>query len=169
MTIKEAIRNDFLKHLFFEFSNNIFTDDGLSLINENKEIIFEERGIFPYTDEILDRIYKFFKPLIKEVKDFETKHFTYKFDDLENLFIHSLIVDIDYTNLPNRESGSNGHFVGDKKIYQNSKLNEVCIIYEIKCKKTSFEYEIKSLLAHELMHAYEDYNRRIKGEEVANS
>lgn len=164
--LENIVKERFLKHIFYEFSHNVFTDDGFGMILENRGKIYESKGIFNGIDDIVAHIREHFRLLAHDVKPNETQILEKTFNKLDNFFIENLECKIVYTNTPDINYGSNGTFQSNYNIIKNNntpKLEYGLLNITIISDTQYFANELESMISHELIHGYEIYNREVKG------
>lgn len=149
----------------------MFSRDGFYMLSESREKqrLHEARGLFPNLDEVVNIIWRAIEPDAMKCELNNSCHIEKTFEGKEKLFIKTLIIDANFMD--------NGGAVRDSMATNQSnnsvfKINGIpflerdTVVYDIKSDKNDFKNEFKSLTAHELTHAYEEFQRLIKGRET---
>ena len=137
-----------------DINDSLLTHIAIDYILESHQYeLFEKYGVYDGCKELVDYIinkvikkYKQNYTLIKEDLNKEN------FKKFTNIFFDKLIITIKISN-----NTSNGGYINDK----NKNLNKDHIFdyieFEFNINKDKFEHDLRSLLYHELTHAYQEY------------
>lgn len=132
----------FRSHLFIEYYFRQEQKFLLEHFHSDNKKLFESYGLFENIEEVVDKIY--YDVLLKNKTELI----------IDNNWIHN--IEILYINDDNLILKA-GYNFRDSKL-KNNKFNPLGLIVNNACID---DKNIKSILAHELQHAYEDYNRRV--------
>ena len=131
----------FRSHLFIEYYFRQEQKFLLEHFHSDNNKLFESYGLFENIDEIIDQIY--YDILLK--------------DKTEIIIDNDWIYKISVLYLEDKDLLLRAGYLYKKSILKNGKFNPLALVIN---KKHINDKNIKSLLAHELQHAYEDYNRQ---------
>lgn len=131
----------FRSHLFIEYYFRQEQKFLLEHFHSDNNKLFESYGLFENIDEIIDQIY--YDILLK--------------DKTEIIIDNDWIYNISVLYLEDKDLLLRAGYLYKKSILKNGKFNPLALVIN---KKHINDKNIKSLLAHELQHAYEDYNRQ---------
>ena len=131
----------FRSHLFIEYYFRQEQKFLLEHFYSDNNKLFESYGLFENIDEIIDQIY--YDILLK--------------DKTEIIIDNDWIYNISVLYLEDKDLLLRAGYLYKKSILKNGKFNPLALVIN---KKHINDKNIKSLLAHELQHAYEDYNRQ---------
>lgn len=149
---EKQLKEDLETHVKLEFQRKDFN------------VLNEERGIAPHIDEIINHIVRDF---MAQYKADPTKE-KYSIEKVATanssglLFFKFITVEITVGDDIVENNGD--YIMSPAPLNDNNKLNLVKIIAFIN-KKHCNERNVSTLIAHELTHAWEDYQRKIKGDE----
>lgn len=130
----------------------------------------EERGRIPEIEQILDELAPLVAQGINKQGNFTKKGIIY-YPSFETFFneiqIPTVFFQITEEDENSDEERCNddalGHFKYGTAKWEDDKLDCLEIGLKIKCPLSRLLYNVRRGLAHELLHAYEFYNKRIKG------
>lgn len=123
------------------------------ILESNQYELFEKYGVYDGCKELVDYILK------KVIKKYKQDYITIKCNikeneihEFDNVFFEELIISIKIS-----DHISTGGYVNDrdKKLNKEKKFNY--IEFEFNINKSNFKTDLKSLLYHELTHAYQDF------------
>ena len=147
------IDKDIYKHLYLEFSQYCYTNEGIKLLTENKNIILEKHGIIPNIDEYINIAVAYFYNELKPFNKDKTINLTENiFNVIRNCFFENVDITVNFKYKKNT-TGSNA-------VTKLTYPQKLVMIFDINADITTFLSEFKSLFAHELLHFYEDVKRR---------
>ena len=137
-----------------DINDSLLTHIAIDYILESHQYeLFEKYGVYDGCKELVDYIinkvikkYKQNYTLIKEDLNKEN------FKNFTNIFFDKLIITIKISN-----NSSEGGYVNNKynKLNKDNKFDY--IEFEFNINKNKFEHDLRSLLYHELTHAYQEY------------
>ena len=123
------------------------------ILESDQYELFEKYGVYDGCKELVDYILK------KVIKKYKQNYITIKCDikeneihNFDNVFFEELIINIKIS-----DHTSTGGYVNDKNktLNKNKKFDHISFEFDIN--KLQFESDLKSLLYHELTHAYQDF------------
>lgn len=132
--------------------------------NSEEYLLQEERGTLPDIEQIVAEIDDFIESEIVKQQSFYLQNLTYKtnintfFNEIEFRYIKIVIV-----NDENFEDNTNGCTIKGATIMGKDKIEKFGMGLFIQCPISRLGYHIRSLTAHELLHAYELYKKGLKG------
>lgn len=148
---------DFYINFFYALGNN---DYKAKLLGENKNLVLEQYGLIPHLDDYCNILYNYVKNEIVK-KNFKITLIENIFKDIPNVFFRQPSFVIDYT--PSNEHHYYGKYSPMLNEFNFNKSTKKFNLLQINMKFSCNEYELYSLLkktfAHELTHAYEDWQR----------
>lgn len=150
---EKQLKEDLEAHVKLEFQRKDFN------------VLNEERGIVPYIDNIINPIVSSFMDQYKADpnQDEYVIHKTAYKSGKELLFFNQLKVVIDMGPKVKKDSGD--YIMSPTPLTKTNKIYRVTIKVGL-TKGNWIDRRLTVLLAHEMTHAWEDYQRRIKGGET---
>ena len=151
--IQDILEEIFRAHLFIEFyyNNNgklfIFEQSDRQL---NEEVLLENYGVFKGCKNLAYQLLDF----IKSNKGKKTANFSIKHCP----WLEQIKVALNYQN-------GEAAYIPEDSVFVNDKFKTIYILFNPNFTNTS---DGLSLLMHELMHAYQDYQLRLKGLSLEN-
>ena len=123
------------------------------ILESDQYELFEKYGVYDGCKELVDYISK------KVIKKYKQNYITIKcniiekdIDDFNNVFFKKLIINIKVS-----DNISTGGYVNNKNKKLNREKKFDYIEFEFNINKSKFKTDLKSLLYHELTHAYQEY------------
>lgn len=132
--------------------------------NSEEYLLQEERGTLLDIEQIVAEIDDFIESEIVKQQSFYLQNLTYKtsvntfFNEIEFRYVKVIIV-----NDENFEDNTNGCTIKGATIMGKDKIEKFGMGLFIQCPISRLGYHIRSLAAHELLHAYELYKKGLKG------
>lgn len=142
--INESIVND---------EDTLLTHIAIDYINQSKqEYLFEKYGIYNGCKELVNFILNKIKNKYKNNYTFITNIKKSELKDYENVFYEE--IELVISNTQNASNG--GYIVSDKNKLNKNNLFDI-IKFKFNINHKNFIQDLRSLLYHELTHAYNDY------------
>lgn len=160
MRYAEEIEERFKRHLFLEYSKSFFTKEGMMVLHEGLQKLYEERGILPnlgaYTKILQDNVYLQINLNASFGRAYIENNI---FKNIKTCFFENVNIVINYTNCGlNTGDGRYLHGEGLNEIV-NGRLKDLFIDINLQCDKEHFDENLCKIFEHELTHAYENYKR----------
>lgn len=157
-SIEYYLGKQILKDIFLEFSLNENNEFERIKLLETKGKLLEERCLIPNFKEYIDIFWKYL------IGGFERNmlYFTTQvniFKNLTNVFFENLILHIEYHPFDEYYSA----YYSPEYAKYNAETDKIKLLYisiKIGCKKDEIKSNFTRAFAHELTHAYEDFQRQ---------